>query len=705
MQRLGVRTDGVAGSVASMTEQTDTAWRRLPRAARVYVALVTALGGVTLVAFFPRTLPDPVLLGILLAAACLTAVWKVNLLIPLGSGSTLSVSIAAKLMTLLLLGPGPAVLVSVAAAFTQCTFRTRQPYPAYRTAFSMAAEAITVGTTGLAYGWLGGGQGPFDPATLPKPLVVAITTYFLVNTWLVAGAIGLSTGRRLVDVWRDDFLWSGVTYLVAGTAGAMAAVVVDRGEHWVAVLFIAPVYLTYRTYRIFVGRLEDQQRHMVEMARLHEQTVAALGRADEAGKALAAEKERLAFSIAEMRQLEEARNQLLEREQAARVSAEQANRLKDEFLAIVSHELRTPLNAILGWADLLQRKAMDEAHRDRAIKVIFESGKRQAQLIDDLLDVARIMSGKLRLQRSLVDIEDVARAAVHVVQAAADDKKITIDVHSEPFLAPLYGDRARLQQVVWNLLANAIKFTPEGGTISMRLRRMHDVVELMVSDTGHGIAPELLETIFEPFRQADGSSTRAHGGLGLGLAIVKQLVEGHGGTVVAQSRGAGHGATFVVRLPNLMLSADPVDTTLAERSDRPHPPSKLPGSLEGLSVLVVDDDEGSRQVAVAQLEGHDAAVLTAGSAAEALDVLRRQRIDVLVTDIAMPGEDGYDLLRRVRAMHQPEVASIPAAALTAFARSEDRQKALQAGFQMHLTKPIDAHALILAVARLGGRVF
>jgi signal transduction histidine kinase len=691
-----------------MAEPNETAWRLLPRAARVYVGLVTALGGATLIAaliaLFSRTLSHPIMLGALLAAACLTAVWKVNLLIPLGSGSTLSVSIAAKLMTLLLLGPGAAVFVSVAAALTQCTFRVRQPYPAYRTMFSMAAEAITVGMTGLAYGWLGGGQGPFDLVTIPRPLVVAIATYFLVNTSLVAGAIGLSTGRRVVDVWRDDFLWSGVTYLVAGTAGAMAAVVVDRGEHWMAVLFIAPVYLTYRTYQVFVGRLEDQQRHMVELTRSHEQTTAALVRADDAGKLLAAEKERLAFSIAEMKQLEEARKQLLEREQAARANAEQANRLKDEFVAIVSHELRTPLNAILGWADLLHRRTMDEAQRDRAIRVIFESAKRQAQLIDDLLDMARIMSGKLRLQRSLVDIEDVVRAALHVVQAAADDKRIAIEVRSEPFLAPLYGDRARLQQVVWNLLANAIKFTPEGGTITVRLRRVHDVVELAVSDTGHGIDPDLLETIFEAFRQADGSTTRMHGGLGLGLAIVKQLVEGHGGTVVAQSRGAGHGATFVVRLPNLMLSVDPVDMTLAERSDRPRPPSRLPGSLDGLSVLVVDDDEGSRQVAVAQLEGHDAAVFTAGSAAEALDVLQRRRVDVLITDIAMPGEDGYGLLRRVRQLHQPEVASIPAAALTAFARSEDRQKALQAGFQAHLTKPIDADALILAVARLGGRV-
>jgi signal transduction histidine kinase/ActR/RegA family two-component response regulator len=681
------------------------AWERLSRAARVYVSMVIAVGAVVLVQFRPRTAADPWLFAVLLLLACLTASWKVNLLIPLRSGSTLSVSIAAKLMTLLLLGPAYAVIVAVAAALTQCTYRVRERYPAYRTVFSMGADAITVGTTGVVYGWLGGSTGPFDFVALARPLVGAIAAYFFVNTSLIAGAIALSSGRRVIDVWRDDFLWSGVTFLVAGSAGAMAAVVVDRGDHWVAILFLAPVYLTYRTYQIFVGRLEDQQRHMADMTQSHRQTIDALTQAHHAEQTLAAERERLAVALAEMTRLEDARNQLLVREQAARASAEQANRLKDEFVAIVSHELRTPLNAILGWADLLHRKKLEGPQRDRGIQAVYESARRQAQLIDDLLDVARIMSGKMRLQRTLVDIEDVVQAALNVVQGAAESKRIDVRVESEAFMAPLYGDRARLQQVVWNLLANAIKFTPERGLITVRLRRVNDVVELSVADTGEGIPEHLLETIFEPFRQADGSATRAHGGLGLGLSIVKQLVEGHSGTIVAQSRGEGHGATFIVRLPNAMVSGDLIDTTLAEHhSKRPKPPARAPGSLDGLSVLVVDDDEESRRVAAAQLAGYQASVLTASSAAQALELLESEHVDVLVADIAMPGEDGYSLIRKLRALNREDVASIPAAALTAFARSEDRQKALRAGFQLHLTKPIDAHSLVAAVATLGGRV-
>jgi signal transduction histidine kinase/CheY-like chemotaxis protein len=654
------------------------AWSRLPVGARWYVAGVIAAGVAVLARFFPRTLPDPVLFPMLLLAACLTAAWKVNLLLPLKSGSTLSVSIAAKLMTLLLLGPQFAVLVAIAAAFTQCTYKVREAYPFYRTVFSMSAEAITVAATGIVYGWLGGSLGPFDLVALARPLVGAISVYFIVNTGLIAVVIALSSERKLIDVWRDDFLWSGVTFLVAGSAGAMAAVLVDRGHHWVAVLLLAPVYLTYRTYLVFVGRLEDRQR-------------------------LAAEKERLAAALSEMTRLEDARNQLLLREQSARASAEQANRLKDEFLAIVSHELRTPLNAILGWSDLLYRKKLDGRQRDRGIQAIYDSARRQAQLIDDLLDVARIMSGKMRLQRTLVDLEDVVGAALSVVQAAAEAKRIVVRVESEPFIAPIYGDRSRLQQVVWNLVSNAIKFTPERGVITVRLRRMHDVAELQVSDTGEGIPDHLLQTIFEPFRQADGSTTRTHGGLGLGLSIVKQLVESHGGTVSAQSRGQGQGAMFIVRLPNAMVSEDPVDTTLAEHSVRPRR-VPVPGSLEGLAVLVVDDDEESRQVAAAQLEDHDASVLMASSAQQALELLEHEHVDVLVADIAMPGEDGYSLIRKLRALNRAEIASIPAAALTAFARTEDRQKALRAGFQAHLTKPIDANSLISAVASLSGRI-
>src|SRR5262249_52201649 len=378
--------------------------------------------------------------------------------------------------------------------------------------FSTAAEIITMAATGVVYGLLGGRIAPHDLAPVAKPLVAAIATYFLVNTSFVAAAIALTSERTFVRVWRDDFLWSGASFVAAGGAGALAAVVVANGEQWKALLLLAPVYLTYRTYQVFVGRLDDQARHVREL-------------------------------------------------QEARESAERANRVKDEFLAVVSHELRTPLNSILGWSDMLRRGRLDGTRRDRAHQAIYGSARRQAQLIDDLLDVSRIMSGKLRLERTAVHISDVVDDALQAAQPAADAKKIRISTKADPSLGFIQGDSARLLQIVSNLLLNAIKFTPEGGSIYVQLRRTRDRAELRVRDTGQGIAPEFLAQVFEPFRQADGSTTRVHGGLGLGLSIVKHLVEAHDGTVTVHSDGLGQGATFVVQFP--IESANGADTRSA----------------------------------------------------------------------------------------------------------------------------------------------
>jgi signal transduction histidine kinase/CheY-like chemotaxis protein len=694
LQPIDLANAPAAGSAAN-----HLGWRTLPSLAQAYVAAVIASGAVALVAFFPFTYPQPALFALLLITTCLTSAWKVNLPISLTSSSTLSVSCAANLMALLLLGPRHAVIIAVAGAWTQCTYQVKEPYPLHRTVFSAAAEAITMVAAGLAYGWFGGTQGPFDLTSVAKPLVGSIATYFFVNTGLVAGAIALSTGRRFVRVWRDDFLWSGASFMVAGSAGALAATIVHRGEQWKAALMLAPIYLTYRTYELFVGRLEDHKQHVLETRKLHEQTVGALLQAREAERALADEKHRLAAALADMTRLVEGRKELLAREHAARASAEEANRLKDQFLAIVSHELRTPLNAIRGRSEMLRSGRLDLARRDRANQVIYASATRQAGLIEELLDVARIMSGKLRLERTAIDVADVVRGALQVVQPLAEAKQIHIGLDADPSPYGVHGDGARLQQVAWNLLSNAIKFTPDRGVVQVRLCRTDDEVEIVVSDSGQGIPRAFLPSVFKPFCQADGSTTRLHGGLGLGLSIVKHLIEAHGGTVRADSGGEGRGAAFTVRLPRIACPDRTVTATDHDSSTSLWEREHSTALLKGLSVLVVDDDAECRQVTAAHLESEQAEVLTAASAAQALDLLKRAHVDVLLADIAMPGEDGYSLIRKLRALG-PSIGSIPAAALTSCARDEDRQQALRAGFQLHLAKPIEGHSLIAAVASL-----
>ena len=679
-------------------------WRALPIAAQLYIVAVILAGAGSLALSFPRTTPPPLLFLLLMAFACLTSAWKVNLPIPVTNGSTLSVSYAANLMSLLLLGPAHAVIIAMAGAWVQCRYKAKAPYPFYRTVFSFAAAAITMATTGAVYVALGG-LTPIESFAPARPFVGAIAVYFLVNTGLVAGAIAFSTRGSWVHVWRRDFLWSGASFMVAGSAGALAALVLQRGDGWKAVLLIAPIYLTYRTYELFAGRLEDQKRHTEEIQRLHTETIAALGQTRAAERALAQEKERLAIALAEMTRLEAARLQLLEREQTARAgaeearaSAEEANRLKDQFLAIVSHELRTPLNSILGWADMLAKGNLDDGLRERAVRGIGQGARRQARLIDDLLDVARIASGKIHLDRSLVDLRDVVRDALLVAQPAANEKRIRVAVDADPSAGKVYGDPARLQQVASNLISNALKFTPSGGAVHIRIQRAGKDVEMIVTDTGQGIVPEFLSSVFEVFRQADGSTTRTHSGLGLGLSIVKSLVEAHGGSVAVHSAGQDRGATFIVRLP-IAAPAESSEAMLGTPAARDPYANVLP-SLEGVRVLIVDDDEESRQVIAVHLTASGATVLTASSGQEALERLERDNVGVVLADIGMPDEDGYALIKRIRALPSPKVARVPAAAVTAFARDDDRRAALEAGFQLHLPKPVDAFSLVTAVATL-----
>jgi signal transduction histidine kinase/ActR/RegA family two-component response regulator len=384
--------------------------------------------------------------------------------------------------------------------------------------------------------------------------------------------------------------------------------------------------------------------------------------------------------------------------------AQESSRLKDEFLATVSHELRTPLTAVMGWAHMLRTNQLDERSAAHALETIERNARAQAQLIDDLLDVSRVITGKLRLDVRPVDSGSFVESAIEAVRPAAEAKGIRIQEAFDEGVAPVAGDPVRLQQVVWNLLANAIKFTPRGGVVRVSLRRVDSHVEILVSDNGVGIGPEFLPHVFERFRQADMSTTRHHGGLGLGLSIVRHLVELHGGTVEAESAGEGRGATFVVRLPVAAVRQKETEVERVRPPARNTPPAhEYPDRLDGLKVLVVDDEPDTREMLSIVLARCGALVTAAGSTQEALAAIERERPDLLISDIGMPGEDGYELIRRVRAMPARSDARLPAIALTAYARVEDRLQALRAGYQMHVPKPIELAELIAVAASLARR--
>jgi len=386
--------------------------------------------------------------------------------------------------------------------------------------------------------------------------------------------------------------------------------------------------------------------------------------------------------------------------QEALAQAERANRAKDEFLATVSHELRTPLAAVLLWTRLMARGSLDDAKKARALELIERNAKLQAQLVEDLLDVSRIISGKLRVEVRPMDLAAAVDAALDAIRPAADAKAIRIESSLDPAAAFVAGDPARLQQVVWNLLSNAIKFTPKGGCVDVRLRRAESHVELTVSDTGEGISADFLPYVFERFRQADSTTTRAHSGLGLGLGIVRHLVELHGGTVRAESAGPGHGATFTVCLPLPAVRgayACPEPAAAAEVAL-----DELP-ALDGVRVLVVDDEPDARTALALILQQRQATVTAVGSVAEAIDVFEHEPPDVLLSDIAMPGEDGLTLIRRVRGLPRGRGGGVPAAALTAYASRDDRTRVLLAGYQTYLMKPVDPAELLAVIANLAGR--
>ncbi|HVT89055.1 MAG TPA: ATP-binding protein, partial [Tepidisphaeraceae bacterium] len=406
--------------------------------------------------------------------------------------------------------------------------------------------------------------------------------------------------------------------------------------------------------------------------------------------------------ITDQRNLAREREELLSAERAARAQVEHISRMKDEFLATLSHELRTPLTAILGWSQIIKNAKQDPVMLSEGVGVIERNARAQAKLIDDLLDMSRIISGKIRLDVQRVDLAGVVNAAIESALPSAQAKGVHLRKVLDPLTGPIAGDPNRLQQIIWNLLSNAVKFTSRDGKVDVLLERVNSHVQITVSDTGQGISPEFLPHVFDRFRQADSSTTREFGGLGLGLAIVKQLVELHGGNINVASGGKGLGATFTVTLPLAAM----------RHGDEPreHPTSSNIGvsaglegiSLKGVKVMVVDDEHDARQLIQRLLVEREADVLVAESASRALEILQDESPDVLLSDIGMPQMDGYEFIRKVRSLPFEKGGRTPAVALTAFARSEDRTRAMMAGYQVHLAKPVEPQELVATVASIVG---
>ena len=498
---------------------------------------------------------------------------------------------------------------------------------------------------------------------------------YIANTTLIAIEKASRINESIWHTWRTYYLWTSITYFAgASAAGIIAILIYQHG--FFAVVTTAPIILiicfTYQTYlkniEASIEQTEAAQQHVEELSKY----------------------------ISELQRSEEARGQLLLHAERARAEAEAANRIKDEFLATLSHELRTPLTSLLGWSSVLREAKRDEKVLSQGLDAIDRNARVQAQLIDDLLDVSRIVSGKLNLEVRPLDITAVARAAITVVRPAADAKNISIDYFAEPGLGAISADSARLHQIIWNLLSNAVKFTPNGGKICVRVEQDGADARVTVKDTGQGIEPEFLPRVFDRFLQADSSTTRSFGGLGLGLAIVRHLVELHGGTVSAQSDGLNKGATFSVTFPLLTERAEPI--TMA------HADSVIENaSLDGLRVLLVDDEAEAREIISTVMMRTGAEVTACKSVSEALATLLEWKPDVILSDIAMPDEDGYSFIGKVRSLPREKGGATPAAALTAYARDVDRRQALAAGYQMHIAKPIAATQLVTIVARLAGR--
>ena len=580
-------------------------------------------------------------------------------------------------LTMLMFGGSAAILVSALEGVAATLVISKRPRTILFNAAILATSTFFTSTVlNIAFGppALIAGK-TFSDRFFIAICVMALVQY-IANTTLIAIEKASKIKESAWTTWRTYYLWTSVTYFAGASAAGIIAVLINIYGFY-AVVATAPIILIICfTYQTYLKNIEASLQQ-TDAARLHV--------------------EELSRYIGELQRSEEAREQLLLRAERARAEAEAANRIKDEFLATLSHELRTPLTSLLGWSSVLREAKRDEKVLHQGLDAIDRNARIQAQLIDDLLDVSRIVSGKLNLDVRPLDISSVTRAAINVVRPAADAKGISLDYSAEPGLGAISADSARLHQIVWNLLSNAVKFTPHGGKISVRVEQDGSDAHVTVKDTGQGIEPEFLPRVFDRFRQADSSTTRSFGGLGLGLAIVRHLVELHGGTVSAQSDGLNKGATFTATFP---LLAERAEAIVAHSSEMT---IVDPRSLQGLRVLLVDDEPEARQIISTVIARTGAEVTACTSASEAFAKLLEWKPDVILSDIAMPDEDGYSFIGKVRSLPREKGGETPAAALTAYARDVDRRQALAAGYQMHIAKPIAASQLVTMVARLAGR--
>jgi signal transduction histidine kinase/ActR/RegA family two-component response regulator len=609
------------------------------------------------------------LLGLLVCVSSHVAVR-----IPRVSGR-ITVSDTLIFLTLLLYGGAAAVLLSALEGVYASLRISRKPVTIL---FNAAVLSLSTFLTASALRALFGAAdlasaNDYSAYSLAAVFVMALVQY-VANTGLIAAEKSLKLGERLWPTWKTYYLWTSVTYLAgASAAGATARLVQSVGFY--AVLATLPVIaIIYFTYLTYLKNIEVSEAHVEELSRY----------------------------LRELKQSEALREQILVREQAARAEAEAANRVKDEFLSTLSHELRTPLTSIIGWANLMRAGQVRGEVQAQALETIERNARIQSRLIDDLLDLSRIISGKLLLEAREVELATVVSNSIDVVRPAANAKGIRLSYECEPGAKTVSGDSARLQQVAWNLLSNAVKFTPDGGEVSVRLALDGARVRLAVSDTGKGIAAEFLPHVFDRFRQADSATTRAHGGLGLGLSIVRHLVELHGGAVQAESDGVGRGSTFSVTFP---LAQSPACSCAPEVDGAAARGVVVrPEGLAGVRVLVVDDELDTRKLISTVIAPSGAEVTACATAGEALETLKTWRPHILMSDIGMPGEDGYAFIRQVRALPAERGGRTPAAALTAYARDEDRARALAAGYQLHIAKPFSPGDLIAAVSDLQAQV-